>query len=68
MRNSASGKLRPPLRFIHTNEPGEDEFSKRLCEFVARVKENEKFRKAARRYAPLCIGEDYTCALASAGN
>ncbi|MEE3409943.1 MAG: Rpn family recombination-promoting nuclease/putative transposase [Treponema sp.] len=33
------------LRFIQTNEPGEDDFSKRLCEFVAKVKENEKFRK-----------------------
>ena len=33
------------MRFIQTNEPGEDDFSKRLCEFVARVKENEKFRK-----------------------
>ena len=27
------------MRFIQTNEPGEDDFSKRLCEFVARVKE-----------------------------
>ncbi len=33
------------MRFIQTNEPGEDDFSKRLCEFVAKVKENEKFRK-----------------------
>ena len=33
------------MRFIQTNEPGEDDFSKRLSEFVARVKENEKFRK-----------------------
>ncbi|MBQ6028744.1 MAG: hypothetical protein IJL24_04370 [Treponema sp.] len=56
------------MRFIQTNEPGEDDLSKRLSEFVAKVKENEKFRKAARRYAPLCIGGDYTCALASAGN
>ena len=38
-------KVRALLRFIQTNEPGEDEFSKRLSEFVARVKENEKFRK-----------------------
>ena len=38
-------KVRALLRFIQTNEPGEDDFSKRLCEFVARVKENEKFRK-----------------------
>ena len=33
------------MRFIQTDEPGEDDFSKRLSEFVARVKENEKFRK-----------------------
>ena len=33
------------MRFIQTNEPGEDDFSKRLSEFVAKVKENEKFRK-----------------------
>ena len=33
------------MRFIQTNEPGEDDLSKRLSEFVARVKENEKFRK-----------------------
>ena len=38
-------KVRALLRFIQTNEPGEDDFSKRLCEFVAKVKENEKFRK-----------------------
>ena len=61
-------KVRALLRFIQTDEPGEDDYSKRLSEFVAKAKENEKFRKAVRRYAPLCIGEDYTCALASAGN
>ena len=33
------------MRFIQTDEPGEDDFSKRLSEFVARVKKNEKFRK-----------------------
>ncbi len=38
-------KVRALLRFIQTNEPGEDELSKRLSEFVARVKKNEKFRK-----------------------
>ena len=38
-------KVRALLRFIQTDEPGEDDFSKRLSEFVARVKENEKFRK-----------------------
>ena len=38
-------KVRALLRFIQTNEPGEDDFSKRLSEFVAKVKENEKFRK-----------------------
>ena len=38
-------KVRALLRFIQTDEPGEDDFSKRLSEFVAKVKENEKFRK-----------------------
>ena len=38
-------KVRALLRFIQTDEPGEDEFSRRLSEFVTRVKENEKFRK-----------------------
>ena len=38
-------KVRALLRFIQTDEPGEDDFSKRLSEFVAKVKENEKFKK-----------------------
>ena len=38
-------KIRSLLRFIQTNEPGEDDFSKRLSEFVERAKKNEKFRK-----------------------
>ena len=38
-------KVRALLRFIQTNEPGEDDYSNRLSEFVAKVKENEKFRK-----------------------
>ena len=38
-------KVRALLRFIQTNEPGEGDLSKRLSEFVAKVKENEKFRK-----------------------
>ena len=37
------------MRFIQTNEPGEDDFSKRLSEFVARVKENEKFKESYAR-------------------
>ena len=38
-------KVRALLRFIQTNEPGEDEYSKRLSEFVEKAKKNEKFRK-----------------------
>ena len=38
-------KVRALLRFIQTNEPGEDDYSKRLSEFVERTKKNEKFRK-----------------------
>ena len=43
--NVKDEKVRALLRFIQTNEPGEDDFSRRLSEFVAKVKENEKFRK-----------------------
>ena len=38
-------KVRALLHFIQTNEPGEDDFSKRLSEFVEKAKKNEKFRK-----------------------
>ncbi len=38
-------KVRALLRYILTDEPGEDEYSKRLSEFVERAKKNEKFRK-----------------------
>ncbi|MBQ7619249.1 MAG: Rpn family recombination-promoting nuclease/putative transposase [Treponema sp.] len=38
-------KVRALLRFIQTNDPGEDEYSKRLSEFVEKAKKNEKFRK-----------------------
>ena len=38
-------KVRALLRYIQTDEPGEDEYSKRLSEFVERAKKNEKFRK-----------------------
>ena len=38
-------KIRALLRFIQTDEPGEDDFSKRLSEFVEKAKKNEKFRK-----------------------
>lgn len=37
-------KIREFLRFIHTQEPGEDAFNKRLSEHVAKIKDNEKFR------------------------
>ncbi|MCR5046851.1 MAG: Rpn family recombination-promoting nuclease/putative transposase [Treponema sp.] len=38
-------KVRALLRFIQTDEPGEDDFSRRLSEFVEKAKKNEKFRK-----------------------
>ena len=38
-------KVRALLRFIQTDEPGEDDLSKRLSEFVEKAKKNEKFRK-----------------------
>ena len=37
-------RIREFLRFIHTQEPGEDDFNKRLSEHVAKIKENEEFR------------------------
>ena len=33
------------LRFIHTNEPGKDDFSNRLSAQVEKIKDNEKFRR-----------------------
>ena len=30
---------------IHTNDPGKDDFNKRLSEQVEKIKENEKFRR-----------------------
>lgn len=37
-------RIREFLRFIHTQEPGEDAFNKRLFNHVEKIKENEKFR------------------------
>ncbi len=37
-------QIREFLRYINTQEPGEDDFNKRLSEHVAKIKENEKFR------------------------
>ena len=43
-------KIRDFLYFIHTNKPGNDEFSNRLSALVEKVKDNEKFR---REYAAM---------------
>ena len=32
------------LKYVYTNEPGEDDFNKRLSATVKKIKENEKFR------------------------
>ena len=37
-------KLKAFLHYICTNEPGEDEFSKRISALVEQIKQNEKFR------------------------
>ena len=37
-------KVKNLLHFISTNEPGKDDFSKRLSSLVEKIKENEKFR------------------------
>ncbi len=36
--------IRGFLHFIYTNQPGEDDLSKRLSKLVDKCKENEKFR------------------------
>ena len=38
-------KIRALLRFVQTNEPGLDDFSKRLSETVEKLKENDKFKE-----------------------
>ena len=38
-------KVRALLRFIQTNEPGEDPFAKQLEDFVAKARQNEKFKR-----------------------
>ena len=37
-------RIRKLLKFICTNEPGDDDFSIRLSAVVEKIKENEKFR------------------------
>lgn len=38
-------KIRALLRFIQTNEPGEDPFAKQLEDFVFKARTNEKFKR-----------------------
>jgi predicted transposase/invertase (TIGR01784 family) len=38
-------KVRALLRFIQTNEPGEDPFAKQLKDFVLKARQNEKFKR-----------------------
>ncbi|MBQ9623870.1 MAG: hypothetical protein IJR39_11145 [Treponema sp.] len=38
-------KDRAFLRFIQTNEPGQDDFSNRLSALVEKIKDNDKFRR-----------------------
>ena len=38
-------KVRAFLHFIHTNEPGEDDFTNRLSSLVEQIKDNERFRR-----------------------
>ena len=37
-------KIKAFLHFISTNEPGKDDFTKRLSKLVEKIKDNEKFR------------------------
>ncbi len=43
-REEKDEKIRSFLKFVHTNEPGKDDFSNRLSSIVEKLKENEKFR------------------------
>ena len=38
-------RVRAFLHFIHTNEPGEDDFTNRLSLLVDQIKDNERFRR-----------------------
>ena len=38
-------KIRGFLHYVHTNEPGEDDFSKRLSANVKQIIENDEFRR-----------------------
>jgi len=38
-------KVRALLRFIQTNEPGEDPFAKQLKDFVFKARQNEKYKR-----------------------
>ena len=41
----SDARVRDFLRFIHTNEPGTDDFSGRLSAMVEKIRDDEKFRK-----------------------
>ena len=41
---AADSKVRALLKFIQTNEPGEDTFAKQLEDFVLKARRNEKFK------------------------
>ena len=41
----SDARVRDFLRFIHTNEPGTDDFANRLSAMVEKIKDDEKFRK-----------------------
>ncbi len=41
----SDARIRDFLRFVQTNEPGEDAFSGRLSDIVEKLKENERFKQ-----------------------
>ena len=43
-KNEKDERIRKLLKFICTNEPGDDDFANRLSAVVEKIKENEKFR------------------------
>jgi predicted transposase/invertase (TIGR01784 family) len=49
-KKESNEKIRGFLQYVYTNDPGEDDFSKRLSKMVERIKNEDKFR---REYAAM---------------
>ena len=49
-KKESNEKIRGFLQYVYTNDPGEDDFSKRLSKMVEKIKNEDKFR---REYAAM---------------